>query len=271
MPKTHLLTFLGTGASCGVPSYYCGCPACEEALRDPRARRDCSSILIQGEENTQIDTAPELRSQYIREGIRKVERVLFTHEHFDHIGGLPQLEYLVRLQTKRPLPVYGSAETLEAIGRRFDFMADVLEGHQIDLDEELDFDGVRYTPLAAAHCPGTFGYLIETGISRCAYFCDSGRLPEPSFSHLREYAQIGQLDYLIIDATFNGENWMPASHHSIDQAIDLAQTLGPKHTLLTHLSMHYDTPITLAELEQRLADIAGLDIKVAYDGLKIRI
>ncbi|MDR3053010.1 MAG: hypothetical protein LBU48_04030, partial [Coriobacteriales bacterium] len=77
-------------------------------------------------------------------------------------------------------------------------------------------------------------------------------------------------DFLIIDATFNGSNWMPDTHHSIDGAIALAQRVGARTTYLTHLSMHYDTPITLAELEQKLAPYNGT-IKVAFDGLTITL
>ncbi|MDR2196839.1 MAG: MBL fold metallo-hydrolase [Coriobacteriales bacterium] len=317
-PSSHTLTFLGTGASAGVPSFYCGCAACEEVLRDPRAARDCSDLLVHGEQNILVDTAPELRTQLIREGVSHIDAVFYTHEHFDHTGGLPQLEFFVRLRSQRPLPVYASAQTLAALEQRFDFMLDVLELHLLEAFEPVELDGVRYTPLPAAHSEGAFGFLIETakaagarpepgdpqaatraagataepgdpqaatqaagatagatagaqaGGTRLAYFPDTGPLPPETERYLRKLDAAGGLDVLAIDATFNGRNWMPAAHHSISEAIALAETLGVRQAYLTHLSMHYDTPITLAELEEQLTPYQGR-IAVAHDGLRIAL
>jgi phosphoribosyl 1,2-cyclic phosphate phosphodiesterase len=305
--STHTLTFLGTGASCGVPSFYCGCKACEEAAQRPRAARDCSSLLIQGglpegglpgdglpgdnlpggesfvaassdgstaaasnAPNVLIDTAPELRTQLLREGVANISAVLFTHEHFDHVGGLPQLEFYVRLRSHTPLPIYAGRETLAAIERRFDFMAEVLSPHLLEAFVPLKLHGVRYTPLPAAHGEGTFGYLIETPKTCLAYFPDTGPLPAATKARLAELGARGMLETLIIDATFNGNNWMPASHHSIEEALHLALELGARQSYLTHLAMHYDTPITLAELEEQLKLCPG-QISVASDGLKLAI
>ena len=80
------LTFLGTGAGCGVPAFFCECPACEEARRDPRARRGDCGVLVRNERTLLLDTPPDLRHQLEREGVRAVDRVLWTHAHFDHLG-----------------------------------------------------------------------------------------------------------------------------------------------------------------------------------------
>jgi len=264
MNTNHILTFLGTGASCGVPSYYCGCKACEEALANPKAARNCACLLISGAENTLIDASPDLRMQLVRSGAKDVARVLLTHEHFDHIGGIPQLEFYVKLQTRTPLPVYAGAKTLAAIKQQFSFMLDILELHQIEVGETLEFDDIRYTPLPAKHGEASYGYLLETPATRLAYFPDTGPLDAAVIDCM------GMLDHLVIDATFNGKNWMPASHLTIDEAIGLAQHIGARKTWLTHLSMHYDTPITLAELEERLAIYNGT-ITPAYDNLTIEL
>jgi len=266
----YTLTFLGTGASCGVPSFYCGCKACDEARVNPRAARDCSGLLITGEQHTLVDAAPELRTQLIREGVSTVDQAIFTHEHFDHIGGIPQLEFFVLLKAKTPVPVYAGAQTLATIKQQFAFMLDTLDLHLVEAFETLCFDGVTYTALPAAHSQGCFGYLIEvehgaTGISRTAYFPDTGPLPPETLDFLHN---LDALDNLIIDSTFSGANWMPKSHHSIDEAIAFAQRLKPRHTYLTHLAMHFDEPITLAELELKLA-ACDVPISVAYDGLRI--
>jgi phosphoribosyl 1,2-cyclic phosphate phosphodiesterase len=267
----HTLIFLGTGAACGVPSFYCDCAACEEARIDPRAARDCSGLLITGAQNTLIDAAPELRTQLVRERVNSVDQVLFTHEHFDHVGGIPHLEFYARLAHGAPVPVYAGEEALAAIAQQFGFMLDTLELHVLEAFVPVDFDGVTYTPLPAAHSKGAFGFLIETRprkdaapASRVAYFPDTGPLPPQTLERL-----VG-LDTLIIDATFNKRNWMPASHHTIDEAIALAQKLAPARCYLTHLAMHYDEPITLAALEEALAQYKG-SIQVAFDGLRLAL
>jgi len=259
------LTFLGTGASCGVPSFYCGCKACQEARTNPRAARDCSGLLITGEQRTLIDAAPELRTQLIREGVATVDQVLLTHEHFDHIGGIPQLEFYVLLKAKTPVPVYAGAQTLATIKQQFAFMLDTLDLHLIEAFETARFDEVSYTALPAAHSEGCFGYLIETDSSRTAYFPDTGPLPQSTLDYL---CGLDTLDNLIIDSTFSGANWMPKTHHSIDEAIVFAESLRPGHTYLTHLAMHFDEPITLEELECKLA-ACDVPISVANDGLRI--
>jgi phosphoribosyl 1,2-cyclic phosphate phosphodiesterase len=261
----HSLIFLGTGAACGVPSFYCGCAACEEARREPRAKRDCAGLLITGTQRTLIDAPPELRRQLVRERTEGVDYVLLTHEHFDHVGGLPQLEFYVRLKTKTPLPLYAGAKTLASLERQFSFMFDVLDPHPLEAFESVELDGVSYTPLPAAHGKETFGFLIETAHTRVAYFPDTGPLPQPTRDHLKN---AGQLDAFIIDATFNGNNWMPREHHSTDEAVALIRELGVRRGYLTPLSMHYDEPITLAELEARLAPW-GETVAIAYDGMRL--
>ncbi len=276
----YQLLFLGTGASCGVPSYYCGCKACEEACVHPEYARGCSSIMIRGKEDTLIDTSPELRLQFIREQLVGVDQVLFTHEHFDHVGGLAQLEYYSKLVSRQPIPVYAGRECFDYLASHFDFMADSLDLNCVGEFDILEFDQVRYTPLPAAHAPGTFGYLIEIPkpesttvatspeYTRIAYFPDTGVLPEQT----RPY--VNDLDILIHDATFNGRNWMPQSHTTIDEVVDLALEIHPKVTYLTHLALHYDTPITVMELQTKLDEVNrahGCDIRIAFDGTAIQL
>jgi phosphoribosyl 1,2-cyclic phosphate phosphodiesterase len=152
----------------------------------------------------------------------------------------------------------------------YDYLIDTLDCHPLKAFETVELDDVRYTALPTAHCFGAFGFLIETAATRVAYLPDTGPLPAETFARLREFGAAGALDVLAIDATFNGANWMPDTHHSIDEAIALIEQLGATQGYLTHLTMHYATPITLTELEARLAIYEGR-IAVAYDGLQIAL
>ena len=108
---THTFTFMGTGAGCGVPAFFCECPACQEAREHPRARRgDCGAMIRgrgEGGLTVLIDTPPDVRHQLNREGVRAIDRLLVTHGHSDHIGGMEELEYMVQLAPRprcRPMP-----------------------------------------------------------------------------------------------------------------------------------------------------------------------
>ena len=260
----HTFTFMGTGAGCGVPAFFCECPACEEARRDPRARRGCCGVMVRGERTLLIDTPPDIRSYLNREGVRVIDELLYTHAHFDHLGGMGELEYMIRLVTKAPLPTYGSPEALAGMLREFHYLDDIVDCRAIVAHQTHEFDGVRYTALPVTHAPGTFGYLIETEASRLFYASDTGRLPEETAERIRG------VDVLAMDATFWGRNWSPQAHHSVQECIEEGLELGAKKIYLTHLAMHYDTPVTLAELEA-FCERYGGRVQPAADGLSFEI
>lgn len=261
---THTFTFLGTGAGCGVPAFFCECPACEEARRDPRARRGDCGVMIEGEKRLVIDTPPDIRHQFIRENVRTFDRLLYTHAHFDHIGGLGELEYMVQLVTKQALPTFASADALAGIGSEFGYLMYCLDTHTLDPFDTIEFDDVRYTALPVTHAPGTFGYLIETPQTKLFYASDTGRLPSETAERVQG------ADILILDSTFWKRNWSPDAHHSVQEAIEEGLELDAHTIYLTHLAMHYDEPVTLAELETYLEQYEGR-VRCALDGLKLSI
>lgn len=261
---THHFIFLGTGAGCGIPAFFCSCPACEEARQNPQAKRGCCGVLIEGSRRLLIDTPPDLRHQLLREKVDSIDKLLYTHAHYDHVSGLGELEYFIRLVLKKSLSVSASAEAHASIEAEFGYMNDILAFEELKSFSSFTYDGVNYTALPVTHAPGTFGYLIETPTTRLFYASDTGRLDE------KVAEQVHGVDALIMDATFWGNNWSPHAHHSVSEAIEEGLKLEAKTIYLTHLAMHYDTPITLAGLETYLEQYEGR-VKVAFDGLHLKI
>jgi phosphoribosyl 1,2-cyclic phosphate phosphodiesterase len=116
------LTFLGTGTSFGVPQIGCDCAVCHST--DPRDKRTRSGVVLEaGGATILIDTPPELRMQLITSGISKVDAVVYTHEHADHVNGIDDLR-IFSVRQQEPLPVYGPAETLERLRSSFNYIFD---------------------------------------------------------------------------------------------------------------------------------------------------
>ncbi len=268
----HTFTFMGTAAGCGVPSFFCDCPACTEARKNPRlARGDCG-VMIRGTADESghtptlmIDTPPDARHQLLREGIRSVDEIAFTHCHFDHIGGLGEYEYLVQLVRRgEKLPAYGSPEALQGIAKEFEYMTYCLDFRLLEPFESFTFDEVKLTALPVTHAPGTYGYLIETDSCRLFYASDTGRLPDETAERVRG------VDILAMDATFWKRNWNEDSHHSVQECIAEGLGLDAGKIYLTHMCMHYDEPITYAQLCEYLEQYSGRVIP-ALDGMTLEI
>ena len=249
--ETLKITVLGSGTSTGIPVIGCRCPVC---LSDhPHNRRTrCSVLLSYGKYNILIDTSTDLRQQVLREDIRHIDAVFYTHCHADHLHGIDDLRGF-NLRTKEPIPLYGSEKTLGVIERNFGYIFDKtvpksyiprLELHPIK--QAIELFGLTITPIPLWHGTlKTFGY-------RCgpfAYLTDCNAIPADSFDLLHN------LDLLILDGLrFTPHN----THFNIPQAIEVAQQIGAKQTLLTHLSHEVDHPLHDKQLPSA--------INFAYDG-----
>src|ERR671915_1876344 len=152
------LTFLGTGTSFGVPQIGCDCPVCRST--DPRDKRTRSGAVVQdGSTTVLIDTPPELRLQLLAGGFSSIDAVAYTHEHADHVNGIDDLR-MFSVRHRRPLPVYGPAETLERIRTSFPYIFDdavrpyegtskpTLELHPVEPNRMLRVAGIEMLPLA---------------------------------------------------------------------------------------------------------------------------
>ncbi len=258
------LVFLGTGAGGGVPWFCCGCKACQEALADESYRRTRSAIALVGDETIVIDAPSELATQLSRQKIENIDYFALTHWHYDHFGGLGDLEFYVRFHRTKALPAVMTPETWEQLQASFGFMTEYLEVTTVEPGQAVDIGGVRLTALAVTHVPGAAGFLVEHGGKRLAYLPDTGPLPAGT----RE--QVLGIECLLLDATFWGRNWYPGRHLSFSEAIATGRELGVQQLYLTHLAMHYDTPVTSRELEDVIEPYGG-QVRLAYDGLRLAL
>ncbi len=254
------LVFLGTGTSYGVPQIGCGCRTCTST--DPRDQRTRTAALIESSaRRLLIDTPPELRLQLVAAGIRSLDGVLFTHAHADHVHGIDDLRAISGRESRR-LDVYGSAETLVELARRFPYIFDQvpaqpgtikpeLAAHPLAADRETTIAGMPVCPLALPHGDHTvFGYRVGP----IAYLTDAKTIPEAV------RARLEGLDVLVLNALLARPHPL---HLSIPEAVEAAQRIGARRTFLTHLT--HDT--LHAELTARLP--AG--IAPAHDGLVIEV
>ena len=250
---TGRLTLLGTGTSTGVPVIGCHCAVCSSG--DPRNRRSrCSALLEWDGRTLLIDTATDLRQQALTFGVERVDAVLYTHTHADHVHGIDDLRPYC-LRRGGAIPIYGSAETIAVIRGNFGYIFDEEQepGYRPQLTTRVigtapfEIAGASIVPIPLQHGRGSaLGYRFGD----CAYLTDCNALPPGSLELL------AGLETLVIDAL----RFRPhATHFNIAQALEVAARLAPRRTLLTHLSHDVDHVRHAAGLP------AGAEL--AYDGL----
>ena len=251
------ITVLGSGTSMGVPTLGCDCAVCHSS--DPRDNRLRPSVMVQYSGRTVlIDTTPDFRQQALRERIPRIDAILFTHSHADHIMGLDDVRPL-NLRQRSEIPIYGSAETLSTIQTSFRYIFESknpesavpkLTVHPLTSDG-VELFGLHFEPILLHHGRSlVYGYRF----GGAAYLTDHSAIPDESI------AKLGGLDVLFLDALRHKPH---PTHTTVARALEYVELISPNRAFFTHIS--HDLPH--AETESAFP----ARVRLAYDGLRIHL
>ncbi|MBI4580998.1 MAG: MBL fold metallo-hydrolase [Planctomycetes bacterium] len=243
---------LGTGTSHGVPMIGCDCPVCTSS--DPHDKRTRTSIVVEAAGRAiLIDTPPELRIQCLACGVRRVDAILYTHQHADHITGLDDLRRFNALQ-RTTLNCHANAHTAHVLRRMFpyaftnepEYPSAKPELNLVEIDGPFEASGVRIVPVPLLH-----GKLPVLGfrVGRFAYCTDCSEIPPASMDLL------AGLDVLVLDALRIRQH---PTHFNLEQAVEAARRIGARRTYFTHIAHELAHAATNARLPDRRA--------LGYDG-----
>lgn len=251
------ITVLGSGTSVGVPTIGCHCDVCTSS--DPRDNRLRPSILVTHEgRNILIDTTPDFRTQALRAKIERLDAVVFTHAHADHIMGLDDVRPF-NFRQKGQIPIFAAPDTMESIQRCFRYIFENVKREtnvpQLDVrvldGAPFDVLGLEFRPIPILHGNATiFGFRFGAA----AYLTDHSEIPEASMEMLRG------LDVLFLDAL----RYKPhPTHSTVDRSKKTVELLAPARAFFTHICHDLG--------HERAESMLPPHIRLAYDGLEIEV
>ncbi|MEJ8802248.1 MBL fold metallo-hydrolase [Pontibacter sp. H249] len=251
------VTFLGTGTSQGVPVIGCSCEVCRSVdYRDKRLR--VSVHLQVNGKSIIIDSGPDFRQQVLRERIKKLDALVFTHEHKDHTAGLDDIRAYNFSQNK-DIPIFGEQRVLDQLQREFAYIfADYkypgiprVELNSIK-NELFEVEGVPFTPIRVLHYKlPVFGFRVGD----FTYITDANHISQ------EEQEKIKGSKVIVLNALRHEPH---ISHFSLQEAVNLLEELQPEQAYLTHISHLLGQH---REVEPQLPDF----IRLAYDGLQVEV
>ena len=251
------LTFLGTGTSQGIPVIGCDCPVCTST--DPRDKRLRVALQVEvADKILVIDVGPDFRQQMLRTGTQRVDALLLTHEHSDHIAGLDDIRPF-NFKHEYDMPIYALERVHQRLHQSHAYIFEAtypgvprVQSHAVHHEAAFEAVGVPIIPIQVMH-----GQLPILGyrIGNMAYLTDYKSMPQS------EYAKLEGLEVLIVSAL---QRTPHHSHANLEQALALVQTLGVPRAYLTHISHMMGTH---ADTQQELPP----HVTLAYDGLVVQV
>jgi phosphoribosyl 1,2-cyclic phosphate phosphodiesterase len=252
------ITFLGTGTSQGVPVIACKCRVCSST--DPKDKRLRCSILVESKTTTVvIDVGPDFRYQMLREKVEKLDAVLITHEHKDHVGGLDEVRAFNFIQ-KKEMDIYCTPHVHEEIKKQFSYAfsehkypgAPELNIKFIDSTQPITIGDISFQPIQVMHYKlPVLGFRIH----------DFTYITDANFIDENEIKKIHGSEILVLNALHYDPH---ISHYTVAEAIEIMQQVKPKKGIFVHMSHRLGLH---AEEEKKLPEF----IRFAYDGLKVEI
>lgn len=254
-----ILTFLGTGTSQGVPVIACQCTVCRS--NDPRDRRLRTSALIQTDtgQNILIDIGPDFREQMLREQVRRLDAILITHAHRDHVAGIDDIRSFNYVQ-KQKMEIYANHEALTTLQRDYHYIFEPhpfpglpeANLHTLTGNDPFSVGGTEIVPVKAMHKDlPVLGYRIGP----LAYITDANHMGADQLEKLRG------VETLVINALRKEKHF---SHYCLSEALEVIDAIQPRKAYLTHMSHEMGLHATVdTELPE--------GVHLAYDGLKVRI
>jgi len=269
-PRPFRVTMLGTGTSSGVPAIGCECAVCRST--DPRDRRTRPSILLDfgdrgdeaagtvadGVRYVLVDTSTDLRAQALANDVRRVDAILFTHAHADHVFGIDEVRRFNHMQ-RSPIPIMASPDVLADIRRMFAYIFNPPPAHGGGVPKLVPFaiggpfslGGFEVVPVPVMHGPLP---VLGFRIGAFAYLTDCNEIPEAS------WALLGGVRTLVPDALRARRH---STHFSVDQAVAVVARMKPERAYFTHIAHDLAHDATCARLP------AGVEL--AYDGQVLEI